>query len=186
MPRVCSWVSRSKRWPSAPAFVATQSANGKRPATPFPGRCTRTLCRVVDILEGKGARFTADAVSTLSGDSPLSNGSGTSRHQLRTIARVYISVWIWLLGVRHAGVSRARHEQESQSARVLQWFAARPPSDEHFHSFRTLTDEFAFRRISRFDVRVRPIQIEHHWRDSAASAPPPPCADYLAVTKAQD
>ena len=48
---------------------------------------------------------------------------------------VYISVWIWLLGVRHAGVSHARHEQESQSARVLQWFAARLPSDEHFHSF---------------------------------------------------
>src|SRR5215831_15383565 len=60
----------------------------------IPGAMSRTLCRVVDILEGKGARFTADAVSTLSGDSPLSNGSGTSRHQLRTIAKVYISVWI--------------------------------------------------------------------------------------------
>jgi transcriptional regulator with XRE-family HTH domain len=56
------------------------------------------LCRVVDILEGEGARFTGDGVSTLSGELPLSNGSGTSRHQLRTIARVYISVWIWLLG----------------------------------------------------------------------------------------
>ena len=28
---------------------------------------------------------------------------------------------------------------------------------------RTLTDEFAFRRISRIDVRVLPIQIERHW-----------------------
>src|SRR5215467_11458997 len=107
-------------------------------------------------------------------------------HQLRTIARVYISVWIWLLGVRHAGVSHARHEQESQSARVLQWFAARLRSDKHFRSFSTLTDEFAFRRISRIDVRVLPIQIEHRWQDTAASTPPLPCADYLAVTKAQD
>jgi hypothetical protein len=50
----------------------------------------------------------------------------------------------------------------------------------------TLTDEFAFRRISRIDVRVLPIQIEHRWQDIAASTPPLPCADYLAVTKAQD
>ena len=46
---------------------------------------------------------------------------------------------------------------------------------------RTLTDEFEFRRISRIDVRVLPIQIEHHWQDIAASTPPLPCADYLAV-----
>jgi hypothetical protein len=51
---------------------------------------------------------------------------------------------------------------------------------------RTLTDEFAFRRISRIDVRVLPIQIEHRWQDIAASTPPLPCTDYLAVTKAQD
>jgi hypothetical protein len=50
----------------------------------------------------------------------------------------------------------------------------------------TLTDEFAFRRISRIDVRVLPIQIEHRWQDIAASPPPLPCADYSAVTKAQD
>jgi hypothetical protein len=50
---------------------------------------------------------------------------------------------------------------------------------------RTLTDEFAFRRISRIDVRVLPIQIEHHWQDIAANTPPLPCVDYLAVTKAQ-
>ena len=77
--------------------------------------------------------------------------------------------------VRHAGVSHARHE-ESQFARVLQWFAARLPSNEH------LTGEFAFRRILRTDVRVLPIQIEHHWQDIAAITPPLPCADYLAVT----
>src|SRR5262249_56430936 len=47
---------------------------------------------------------------------------------------------------------------------------------------RTLTDEFAFRRISRIDVRVLPIQIEHRWQDIAAINPPLPCADYLAVT----
>jgi hypothetical protein len=34
-------------------------------------------------------------------------------------------------------------------------------------------------------VRVLPIQIEHHSQDIAASTPPLPCADYLAVTKAQ-
>jgi hypothetical protein len=43
-----------------------------------------------------------------------------------------------------------------------------------------------FAEISRIDVRVLPIQIEHHWQDIAASTPPLPCADYLAVTKAQD
>ena len=37
----------------------------------------------------------------------------------------------------------------------------------------TLTDEFAFRRISRIDLRVLPIQIEHRWQDIAASTPPP-------------
>src|SRR6516164_3011132 len=38
---------------------------------------------------------------------------------------------------------------------------------------RTLIDEFAFRRISRIDVRVLPIQIEYHWQDTAASTSPP-------------
>jgi hypothetical protein len=51
---------------------------------------------------------------------------------------------------------------------------------------RTLTDEFAFRRILGIAARVLPIQIEHHWQDIAASTPPLPCADCLAVTKAQD
>jgi len=40
----------------------------------------------------------------------------------------------------------------------------------------TLTDEFAFRRISRIDVRVLPIQIVHRWQDIAASTPQPPRA----------
>ena len=31
-------------------------------------------------------------------------------------------------------------------------------------------------------MRVLPIQIEHHWQDIAATTPPLPCADYLAVT----
>ena len=89
--------------------------------------------RVVDVLESEGARFTGDGLSTLSADLPLSNGSGTSRHQLRTIARAYGMDLD--ARVRHAGVSHARHEQESQSARILQWFAATLPSDEHFRSF---------------------------------------------------
>jgi hypothetical protein len=42
---------------------------------------------------------------------------------------------------------------------------------------RLLALEFAFRRISRIDVRVLSIQIEHHWQDIAASAAPLPCAD---------
>ena len=99
----------------------------------IPGAMYPHLCRVVDILEGEGVRFTGDGVSTLSGDLLLSNGSGTSRHQLRTIARAY--GMDLAARVRHAGVSHARHEQESQFARVLQWFAARLPSNEHFHSF---------------------------------------------------
>jgi len=40
-----------------------------------------------------------------------------------------------------------------------------------------LTDEFAFRRISRIDVPVLRIQVEHRWQDVAASTPPLPCAD---------
>src|SRR5499433_1363713 len=67
------------------------------------------------------------------------------------------------------------HEQESRSTKVLRWRAARL-------LLRTLTDEFAFRRISRIDVRALPIQIEHRWQDIAAITPPLPCADYLAVT----
>jgi len=55
----------------------------------IPGAMYPHLCRVVDILEGEGVRFTGDGVSTLSGDLLLSNGRGTSRHQLRTIARAY-------------------------------------------------------------------------------------------------
>ena len=96
-----------------------------------PAEAYSHLCRAVD--DGEGARFSGDGVSILSGDSPLSNGSGTSRHQLRTIARAY--GMDLAARVRHAGVSHARHEQESQFARVLQWFAARLPSNEHFHSF---------------------------------------------------
>jgi hypothetical protein len=50
----------------------------------------------------------------------------------------------------------------------------------------TLTDEFAFRRISRIDVRVLPIQIEHRWQDIAASTPPPPRACYFAEAATRD
>jgi hypothetical protein len=44
----------------------------------------------------------------------------------------------------------------------------------------------AFRRILGVAALVLPIQIEHRWQDIAASTPPLPYADYLAVTKAQD
>ena len=66
--------------------------------------------------------------------------------------------------------SRAANGAESRSAKVLRWCAARL-------LLRTLTDEFAFRRISRIGVRVLPIQIEHHWQDIAASTPRLLCAD---------
>ena len=46
----------------------------------MPGAMYLHLIRVVDMLEGQGARFSGDGLSTLSGDLPLSNGSGTSRH----------------------------------------------------------------------------------------------------------
>ena len=137
------------------------------------------LCRALDVLEGEGARFSGDRVSALFGDSPdylmeavpppsTPNDSKGLHLGMDLAARV-----------RHTGVSHARHVQESRFAKVLRWCAARL-------LLRTLTDEFAFRRISRIDVRVLPIQIEHHWQDIAASTPPLPCADYLAVTKAQD
>ena len=97
----------------------------------MPGAMYLHLIRVVDMLEGQGARFSGDGVSALSGDSPdylmeavpPSINSNDSKG-LHLAARAL-----------HAGVSYARHEQEPQSARVLQWFAARLPSDEHFHSF---------------------------------------------------
>src|SRR5215831_2874985 len=83
-----------------------------------------------------------------------------------SIARVYMSP----MGLATRRPSRRHmpreHEQESRSAKVLRWCAARL-------LLRTLTDEFAFRRISRIDVRVLPIQIEHHWQDIAASTPLP-------------
>jgi len=79
----------------------------------------------------------------------------------------------------HSGPRMEGSAHLARSAKVLRWCAARL-------LLRTLTDEFAFRRISRIDVRVLPIQIEHRWQDIAASTPPLPCADYLAVTKAQD
>src|SRR5262245_64658723 len=73
-----------------------------------------------------------------------------------------------------AGSRESRRQQSCQwrgvpSAKVLRWCAARL-------LLRTLTDEFAFRRISRIDVRVLPIQIEHRWQDIAASTPRPPRA----------
>jgi len=36
----------------------------------IPGAMYSHLCRVVDVLEGSGARFSGDGVSALSGDSP--------------------------------------------------------------------------------------------------------------------
>jgi hypothetical protein len=36
----------------------------------IPGAMYGHLCRVVDILEGEGARFSGDRVSALSGDAP--------------------------------------------------------------------------------------------------------------------
>ena len=73
------------------------------------------LCRAVDVLENEGARFSGDGVSALSGDSPdhlmeavpPSINSNDSKG-LHLAAQA-----------RHAGVSQARHEQESQSARVF-------------------------------------------------------------------
>src|SRR5262245_64903783 len=97
----CLWASRVRTWPSAPASAATRSANGKPATMPSLGAMYSHLCRVVDILESEGARFSGDA--------------------------------------------HARHEQESRSAKVLRWCAARL-------LLSTLTDEFAFRRILRIDL----------------------------------
>src|SRR5215469_13055909 len=77
----------------------------------MPGAMYLHLIRVVDMLEGQGARFSGDGVSALSGDSPdylmeavpPSINSNDSKG-LHLAARA-----------RHAGVSYARHEQELQS-----------------------------------------------------------------------
>ena len=99
----------------------------------IPGAMYSHLCRVVDVLEREGARFSGDGVSALSGDSPdylmeavPPPSTPNDSKGLHLAARA-----------RHAGVSHARHEheQEPQSARVIQWFAARLPSDKHFRSF---------------------------------------------------
>src|SRR5215475_12642706 len=39
---------------------------------------------------------------------------------------------------------------------------------------------------SRRSLRIARSRVEHRWQDIAASTPPLPCADYLAVTKVQD
>ncbi len=98
------------------------------------------LCRAVDVLENEGARFSGDGVSALSGDSPdYLMEAVPPLHQLRTIGKVYIYL---AARVRHAGVSHARHEQEPQSARVLQWFAARLPSSSWFRGLPNLQNKF--------------------------------------------
>ena len=86
------------------------------------------LCRAVDVLGNEGARFSGDGVSALSGDSP--------DYLMEAVPPSINSNGLHLAArARHAGVSHARHEQEPQSARVLQWFAARLRSDKHFRSF---------------------------------------------------
>jgi len=77
-----------------------------------PGAMYPHLCRALDVLEGEGGRFSGDGVSALSGDSPdylveavpapsTPNDSKGLHLGMDLAARV-----------RHAGLSRARHEQE--------------------------------------------------------------------------
>src|SRR5258705_3719057 len=51
---------------------------------------------------------------------------------------------------------------------------------------RSLKCGLAFRRILGTGAPVLPIQIEHHWRDSAASTPPPLRACCFAEAAARD
>jgi len=78
----------------------------------IPGAMYSHPCRALDVLEGEGARFSGDGVSALSGDSPdylveavpppsTPNDSKGLHLGMDLAARV-----------RHAGLSRARHEQE--------------------------------------------------------------------------
>src|SRR6516165_3100876 len=142
----------------------------------IPSAMYTHLCRAVDLLSSQGRASTRWSLRA------------ARLHQLRTIARVYMSP----MGLAARRPSRRRISHASMSGspdlRRSQWCAARLPSDSvrRPQLLSTLTDEFAFRRISRIDVRVLPIQIEHRGQDIAASTPPLPCADYLAVTKAQD
>jgi hypothetical protein len=112
-PRACG--PRAKKWPSAPGCAGTQFRKWETSSDSIPAATYSQLCRVVDVLESEGARFSGDGVSALSGDSPdylmeavpPSINSNDSKG-LHFAARA-----------RHAGVSHARHEQESQSARVF-------------------------------------------------------------------
>ena len=58
----------------------------------MPGAMYLHLIRVVDMLEGPGARFSGDGVSALSGDSPDYLMEAVPPQSTRTIARVYISL----------------------------------------------------------------------------------------------
>jgi transcriptional regulator with XRE-family HTH domain len=87
------------------------------------------LCRAVDVLENEGARF-CGGQPIIRRHTRLSNRSGTPSINSNDSKGLHLAA-----RARHAGVSHARHEQEPQSARVLQWFAARLRSDKHFRSF---------------------------------------------------
>jgi hypothetical protein len=65
----CRSVSRAKTWRSVPGRAGTQSASGRRRATPSRRQPIRT-CVARSVLENADARFSGDGVSALSGDSP--------------------------------------------------------------------------------------------------------------------
>jgi hypothetical protein len=108
--RAVSPAFHSKSSPSALGYAATQSASGRRLATPFRGDVTH-LCRVVELLEVSAERFIGDEVYALCGE---------HHHQAIEFVLAFInseSPWTWL------GPSRRRmpreHEQEPRSAKVL-------------------------------------------------------------------
>jgi transcriptional regulator with XRE-family HTH domain len=86
----------------------------------IPGAMYPHLCRLIDALENEGVRFSGDGLPA----ARLINSEGV---HVANGPRCSASVT--------PAYEPREYEQESQSARVLQWFAARLPSNEHFHSF---------------------------------------------------
>ena len=108
-------------WPGSPAMISPRALVCRATflrsweissEAIVPAATHSHLCRVVAVLAGESARFSGDGVSALSGDSPdylveavpppsTPNDSKGLHLGMDLAARV-----------RHAGLSRARHEQE--------------------------------------------------------------------------
>jgi hypothetical protein len=97
MPRACLWVSRVKRWPSAPASAATAFGNGRPRATSSQGRCILTssawsTCLGVRVRGSAAMGSICSAPPSTPNDSEgvhVPNGPGYTQRSLTRCFRVY-------------------------------------------------------------------------------------------------